>query len=276
MKVDTLGDNVKAYEGMANGETFFGTSVTEEWSYVVARVDGRAFSTFTRGMEKPVDSWILEAMIQAAEGTFGELRPRLAYVQSDEATFCWHRDSLEFNGRKQKHVSLLAATFTGYFIDTLVRTEPQRYLELTKVPKFDSRCWEVPTAWDVLDAFAWREKDAVKNAVSTAARTVAPERELHGTNMQTRRNLLKDRGFDWDSLPASYTNGAYLRHVSYQKPLDPETLARIPEHKRPAEGELVTRHEVRVDTRWTSIHQLDNVMEFFASMEDPKLRPLAT
>jgi tRNA(His) 5'-end guanylyltransferase len=275
MKTDALGDRVKAYEGLANERSFFrpGVSLVQDWEWVVARVDGRTFSTFTKGMQKPVDSWILEAMIQATAGTFTKMRPRLAYVQSDEATFCWHRDKLEFNMREQKNVSLLSATFTGRFLDTLMRTDPTRYLELNEPPAFDCRMWEVPTELDVLDAFTWREKDAVKNAVSTAARVVAPERELHGISMQDRRELLKERGFDWESLPPTYTNGAYLRHVSFLKPLDEEVRQRIPLAKRPAAGEPVTRHEVRVDTQWLSIHQLDNVAEFFNGGE-PKLRPL--
>lgn len=274
MKNDTLGDSVKLWENYANERRFFRSGLVEDCNYVMARVDGRAFSTFTRGMQKPVDSWILEAMIQATEGTVSKMRPQLAYVQSDEATFCWHRNKLEFSGREQKNVSVLASTFTGRFLDTLMRTDPERYLELPEPPAFDCRMWEVQTEWDVLNAFAWREKDAVKNAVSTAARVVAPERELHGIGMQERRSILKDRGFDWDGLPATYTNGAYLRRMTFQRPMDAETLAAIPEHKRPAPGQMFIRHEVRVDTMWTSVHQLDNVVEFFLGLQEPKLRSL--
>lgn len=276
MKSDPLGDRVKALEDAANDQQF------ELGAFVLARVDGRAFHTFTKGMDKPFDSWLLNAMIRATAAVSVDLKSRLAYVQSDEATFSWRYpigypayEALPFNGRVQKLCSLTAALFTSAFIDALVKTDPQRYLALNKSPAFDCRIWEVPTYRDQYDAFAWREKDAVKNAVSTAACTVATAKELAGLKHRERLDLLKQRGFDWLSLPNSYKHGAYVRRMERFEEIDELTLAKIPVEKRPVLGALVLRHETKVDERLLSISQLDNVQEFFELGAEAKIRSLS-
>jgi tRNA(His) 5'-end guanylyltransferase len=272
MKTDPLGDKVKALENVANSQQFSSDA------FLLARVDGRAFHTFTKGMAKPFDGWLLDAMITATTIVSVDLKPRLAYVQSDEATFSWRCstgvDVLPFNGRVQKLCSLTAALFTAAFIDSLVKTNPNRYIELNRVPAFDCRIWEVPSYQDQYDAFTWREKDAVKNAVSTAACTVATARELAGLKHRERLDILKQRGFDWDGLPNSYKHGAYVRRMARFEEIDEITLAKIPATKRPASGTLVLRHDVRVDEQLLSIKQLDNVEGFFALGEEAQLRPL--
>lgn len=271
MKSDPLGDKVKAYEAVANDRCFAPDA------FLLARVDGRAFHTFTKGMDKPADLWLLDSMVHATVEVAADLKSRLAYVQSDEATFCWHYDSaaqgvLPFNGREQKLCSLIAGVFSASFIDALVTRDPKRYLELGRVPAFDCRIWEVPNALSQVEAFAWREKDAVKNAVSTAACTIASSSELAGMKHRERLALLLERGFDWDGLPRAYRAGAYVRRQSRMAEIEPETLAKIPLDKRPPFGTLVMRHETAVDPKLLSIHQLYNAHEFFTFGAEPHIQ----
>lgn len=268
MKSDPLGDKVKALEDVANDRCFAPNA------YLLARVDGRAFHTFTKGMAKPADLWLLDSMIHAAVDTAADFKSRLAYVQSDEATFCWHYDTptqgaLPFNGRVQKLCSLIAGVFSAAFIDALVTRDPQRYLALGRVPAFDCRIWEVPGSQEQLEAFAWREKDAVKNAVSTAACTVATPSELAGLKHRERLALLEARGFEWESLPLTYRAGAYIRRQSRMAEIDAETLERIPEVKRPAPGTFFLRHETAVDPALQSVYQIYNAHEFFDYGAEP-------
>lgn len=270
MKSDPLGDKVKALEAVAN-ERCFGSD-----AFLLARVDGRAFHTFTKGMEKPADLWLLDSMIHATIEVARDFKARLAYVQSDEATFCWHyepssQEALPFNGREQKLLSLIAGVFSASFIDGLVARDPKRYLELGRVPAFDCRIWEVPSAFEQAEAFAWREKDAVKNAVSTAACTIATPSELAGMKHRERLALLAERDFDWESLPLAFRAGAYVRRQSRMAEIDAETLAKIPMSKRPASGTLFMRHETAVDPKLQSIHQLYNAYEFLTHGEEPKI-----
>jgi tRNA(His) 5'-end guanylyltransferase len=271
MKSDPLGDKVKALEDVANEHAF------EPNAFLIARVDGRAFHTFTRGMAKPADLWLLDSMVHATVETAADFKSRLAYVQSDEATFCWHYEtpahgSLPFNGRVQKLCSLIAGVFSACFIDGLVARDPKRYLELGRVPAFDCRIWAVPGAAEQAEAFAWREKDAVKNAVSMAACTVASPSELAGMKHRERLALLEERGFDWEGLPLAFRAGAYVRRQSRMGEIDAETLAKIPPAKRPAAGSLFLRHETAIDPKLQSIHQVYNALEFFTHGVDPLIQ----
>lgn len=273
MKYDELGDRVKAFESKANAEQF------DPHSFILARVDGRAFHTFTKGMAKPYDDMVFTAMIGATIAVSADLKPRLAFVQSDEATFCWHYPKREqvqmcelpFNGRVQKLCSLLAGAFSSAFLDTCVRQDAPRYLELNRVPVFDCRVWDVPTYKDQVDAFTWREKDAVKNAVSSAACTIATPKELEGLRHRERLALMAERGLDWPSFPNAYKHGAYVRRLTTSEPLDPVTWASIPEAKRPPAGTVVDRHRVAVDEQMLSIKQLGNPEEFFVNGAQAKL-----
>lgn len=270
MKADPLGDKVKAYEDVGNLRSF------KSDAFLLARVDGRAFHTFTKGAKKPVDMWLLTAMIEATKAVSADLHPRLAYVQSDEATFCWHFASpeagaLPFGGREQKLCSVIAAAFTGAFITALIETDPQRYRERGIVPAFDCRVWEVPTVDDQRDAFAWREKDAIKNAVSTAACTIATPKELESLKHNERINLMLQRGFDWEALPQEYKRGAYVRRIARQMTLEPDVLERIPMSKRPPPGSLVTRHSVEVDLKLKTIESVYNWYDVLAHGAEPQL-----
>lgn len=271
MKSDSLGDKVKAFEDVENDRCFAPNS------FLLARVDGRAFHTFTKGMSKPVDLWVLNSMIQATIDVAADFKSRLAYVQSDEATFCWHYESssteaLPFNGREQKLCSSIAAGFSSAFMNALITSDPQRYLNLGRVPSFDCRIWEVPGWGAQVDAFFWREKDAVKNAVSTAACTVASAKELAGLKHRERLALLEARGFDWEGLPLAFRCGAYVRRISRMCEIDAEIIAKIPHDKRLAPGTLFMRHETAIDSNLLSINQLYNECEFLVHGIEPHIR----
>lgn len=54
--------------------------------YWIVRLDGRTFSTFTRGFNKPCDWRILTPMILTTQDLVEEFHASLGYVQSDEIT----------------------------------------------------------------------------------------------------------------------------------------------------------------------------------------------
>lgn len=78
---DTLGDRVKKYESVSK------TTLLPR-GYIVLRIDGKAFHTFTRGMKKPFDDKLIEAMVNAGQKVAKEMMGfKLGYHQSDEVTF---------------------------------------------------------------------------------------------------------------------------------------------------------------------------------------------
>ena len=88
-----LGDRIKRYESVSHG-------VATARTPVLLRVDGRAFHTYTKGMERPFDSKLTDAMVAAAKTVAADMQGfKLAYIQSDEATFCiTDYDSIETQG----------------------------------------------------------------------------------------------------------------------------------------------------------------------------------
>lgn len=273
MKSDPLGDRVKAFEDQANAEAF------APHAFVLARVDGRAFHTFTKDFNKPASHVIIQAMLDGTVAVASDLKSRLAYFQSDEATFCWHypvgsTESLPFSGRKQKLCSLIAACFTSAFITSMVRRGGALNKLDSGPPMFDCRIWEVPSHLDQYEAFLWREKDAVKNAVSSAASTIATPAELKGLKHRERLALIEERGFDFQALPHAFRHGAYVRRITRWAKLDELTRSRIPLAKLPPPDHLFERHEVREDYQLTSISQVDNLEDFLVRGVEPALRGL--
>ena len=53
----------------------------------IIRLDGHKFSKFTKGFRKPFDVRLHRAMVRSACDVLSELRPTVAYTQSDEITF---------------------------------------------------------------------------------------------------------------------------------------------------------------------------------------------
>ena len=59
--------------------------VIDPSEYVILRIDGRAFHTFTRGLDKPFDSNLKDSMVYTAKALAKEIQGvRLVYTQSDE------------------------------------------------------------------------------------------------------------------------------------------------------------------------------------------------
>ena len=85
-KLDALGDRLKAYEKMETEAKFLPTLP------VYARIDGRCFSKFTRGMERPYDS-VMSSMMQETTRYLVEQTGALTgYTQSDEISLVWYSD----------------------------------------------------------------------------------------------------------------------------------------------------------------------------------------
>ncbi len=78
MSEDTLGDRMKEYEGVPRAALVRRVPV-------MMRLDGKAFHTFTRGMERPYCKWFHEVMWGKAKHLCANIQgAQLAYVQSDE------------------------------------------------------------------------------------------------------------------------------------------------------------------------------------------------
>lgn len=216
---------------------------------VLARIDGRAFHSFTHGMRRPFDPDFSAAMIETTLELVRETNASMGYTQSDEITLAWHSTDLKsqiwFDGRACKMVSQLAAHATLRFYLAITRRLPEY---ASKLPTFDARVWTVPNRTEAANVFVWREWDATKNSISMAACEYYSDKELHGKNSSEKQEMLFQKGVNWNDYPAYFKRGTYVQRRKVVKPFSADELERLPpKHEaRTNPGLLVERSEVAV------------------------------
>ncbi len=174
---------------------------------VIVRVDGKAFHTWTRGLDRPFDKGFMDSMYAAAKHTAEEMQGfKLAYIQSDEASFLLtDYDELAtepwLGNVVAKVVSISASTFTAYFNAQW----PSRLPAM-----FDARTFNVPEA-DVANYFLWRAQDWQRNSLQMYAQSFFSHKELHKKNHADLHELLHGIGKNWatDLMPVE-KNGIWL------------------------------------------------------------------
>lgn len=201
---DSLGDRIKRYERAYNHHLTPRTPV-------LIRVDGRAFHTYTRGMDKPFDHNLMTAMLRATTHTAMDMQGfRLAYTQSDEATFLLHdfadlQTQAWFDYDHSKVVSLTASLFTAHF-NQHMRWQTGN----DTIAAFDARAFTVP-AGDVPNVFLWRQRDWERNSLQMLARAHFSHKQLHGKGHREIHDMLHGRGINWAELPDPEKNGTFVR-----------------------------------------------------------------
>jgi len=165
---------------------------------VLIRIDGKAFHSFCRGMNRPVDNRLVECLNQATKSTLEEIDgARVAYLQSDEISILltdFTQDSTQgwFHYNKQKLESVIASMFTAYFNKNFTELFAEDIKHKDKIAFFDCRSWSLPFT-EVNNYFWWRQKDCTKNAISMIARTMFSDKELHKKNTGEVQALIEEK-----------------------------------------------------------------------------------
>ena len=261
---DVLGDRMKAHEAAETGRKL------DPALPVLARIDGRSFSRFTRGMAKPFDRALSDAMLATAAELVTQSGACLAYQQSDEITFVWLRAApatrLFFDAKPMKLASVLASLAAAKLGFEVARTMPGHSGLL---PHFDARVFNVPDTAEGADAVLWRTLDARRNAVSMAARARFPHVVLQGVTQEGMLSMLRDADVDFGRYPAAFREGVFLRRRTFERCLDASDLAAIPEGRRPS-GPVMRREVARVAMPGPFADLANRVGFVFAS-EEPSL-----
>lgn len=211
-------------------------------SWAVVRLDGRAFHSYTRGLQRPFDAQFAADMDATAATVTAEVAgASFAYVCSDEISILFSDLAAEhtqmwFGGVVDKIVSITAALATARFNQLRPSSHPEAGPAL-----FDSRVFTLPTREDVAGYFIWRQRDCTKNAVSMAAQATFSHKSLQGQHTGVlRERLLHEAGIDFETYPAGFRNGRVVvrREV-------PDTVTWM--HKKT--GEISTADVVR--SVWT-------------------------
>lgn len=202
--MDSLGDRMKGYEA-AWGQ------VLPERTPVIVRVDGKAFHTATRGLNKPWDVRIANAMKATAVGLLNSMQNAVfAYQQSDEISILMTNYSGEFTqswyGNKvQKIVSVSASIATKMFNDAVYLDKDLEFRDWL----FDARAFSLPRE-EVRNYFVWRQVDAKRNSVSSLARCFFSQKELQGKPTKEMIEMLKGIGVDWEAVHSHYRLGVAI------------------------------------------------------------------
>lgn len=232
---DDFGNRMKGYELAETGRRL------DPQMPIYARIDGRAFSTFTRGMARPFDLRMTEAMIGTMRFLVEETHARIGYTQSDEISLVWLAapgSDTFFSGKVQKMVSVLASMAAAKFATVI----PSEFAD--RLPHFDCRVFQLPSRDEAANAFLWRAMDARKNAISMVAQSEFSARELFKKGQADMLAMLAEKGIEFETFPVAFTRGTFVRRVTSLRGLTDVELARIPEVHRPTEPVLRSSVEI--------------------------------
>jgi len=227
---DTLGDRLKAREQIWAGQRFLSDLP------LMARLDGKAFHTFTRGLLRPYDPRLSQLMENTTKYLVEKTHAKIGYTQSDEISLCWWNTDPEaessymFDGKIQKLTSVLAGMASAYFTKHLPELIPEKANEIVV---FDCRCWSVENLHEVFLNYLWRQDDAIKNSISMAAQAHFSHKVLMGVGSEAKKQMLREIHNPWEAEPQFFKMGTFVQRVTRNVELTPEQLEKIPEKHRP-------------------------------------------
>lgn len=186
----------------------------------ICRLDGKGFSKLTKSLkcEKPFDKKFLDWMSQATLALVEEAQDCvIGYTQSDEITLILTpnvgiESEAWFDNRIQKISSILSSTATGAFIISMNACG----VSVKSLPKFDCRVHSVPSIEEAINNLRWRQRDCIKNSISSATYYEVGKKVGKGTargmldklNQNQRQDLLfKETGINWADYPVELKQG---------------------------------------------------------------------
>jgi len=280
---DALGDRMKEfYEDRTR------TKLPRR-SYTIIRIDGKAFHTYTRGLERPFDMWLMEDMDATAAYLCKNIQgAKFAYVQSDEisilitdfddlGTHAW------FDNNLQKMVSVAASMATAEFnrlrlmrgFGNYEQTPMQGRAIISQfnMAQFDARVFQIPFAAEVENYFIWRQQDATRNSISSAAQSLYSPKELNGVKTDGMQEMLFQKGINWNNYSPREKRGSLIRKVErkFIKSDSIKAVAKTPNTQVIDDKHIFTRSKWEADPE-TPIFTQDReyLRSFFPNYEQQK------
>lgn len=212
---DSFGDRLKTIEAV-----YAKSTIDPEKPFCV-RLDGKAFHTFTKGLARPYDKRLSDAMVQTMNFMLEKTEARIGYTQSDEISLVFYKlnpsQQQYLGGRIQKLTSIFAAMATARFNQIVQETIPEKAGTLAF---FDARVWSVDSLNDAAEVIVWRQEDAIKNAVSMAAHAVFSNKVLHKKNSKEKIEMLAEKGLAWEDYPEFFKTGTFAMRKNVEVTID--------------------------------------------------------
>jgi tRNA(His) 5'-end guanylyltransferase len=194
-----------------------------------ARIDGKSFHAFTRGLNRPFDDCMIQCMQNTTKFLVEETNAKIGYTQSDEITLMWYssdyNSQIFFDGKLYKMISVLASMATYKFNKEKV----SRLSGKVNTPAyFDCRVYQVPSRTEAVNVFKWREVDAVRNSISMLAQSLYSSKELHNKTCNQMQGLCLQKGSNWNDLPDHKKRGSYYGKMDINRKLTSDELKKLP------------------------------------------------
>lgn len=205
-------NNMSLTDRMKEYENAFQYTFTKRTPLIV-RIDGKAFSTWTKDLNRPFDKrmslWMqntLSYLVNNIQGcAFG-------FTVSDEISlFIRDWDKLNtnawFDGNLQKIVSISASMATAAF--NAATTDNSYGLPSAL---FDARAFVIPKD-EVVNYFIYRQHDGIRNSVQMHAQHLFGHKAIQGIKNADLKVKIAEKFPDnkWEDLPSIFRNGCAIR-----------------------------------------------------------------
>jgi tRNA(His) guanylyltransferase len=218
--MDSLGDRMKRYEITSQ-------NLLTRFVPVIIRIDGKAFHTFTRGLEKPFDQRLIDTMWATAIFLCEQIQGcKVAYIQSDEISLLLTdyetiKTEAWFDYNVQKMVSIAASIATVGF-----NKEWNSVLNFADIcgesilnndwAMFDARVFNLPKE-EVCNYFIWRQQDATRNSIQGLAQANFSHKQLQNKNCDQLQELLfQEKDINWNDCATYQKRGACIVKKEYE------------------------------------------------------------
>jgi len=264
---DKLGNRIKSYESQTTS-----TKLIPRLP-VVARLDGRSFSSFTKGLKRPYDERLTKLMIETTKYLVGETNANCGYHQSDEISLVWYNEDYDsqmiFNGKLFKITSTLASMATGFFNKNLSSYIPEK---AHLIPTFDCRVFNTPSLEEASNVILWRELDATKNSITMAASEYYSHNFLHGKNGSEKQELLFQKGVNWNDYPDFFKRGTYIQRKRVLTKFSSEELDKLPlRHNARRDPDMVIERWVIDEVKLPPLSKIKNRVDVIIFGENPEV-----
>lgn len=192
--VSSLGDRMKGYEHV--NRNFLIKRMP-----VVIRLDGKAFHTYTKDLDRPYSTCLYDARRATLEYLCNNIQGVLiGYSQSDEISLVlkdWTTLKTQswFDGNLQKICSISASMCTMEWNNIAYDT-----LSLGNTALFDSRVFNLPKE-EVVNYLLWRQQDWERNSIQMLAQSLYTHKELQGKSCPELVTKIEEEfGIIWGNL----------------------------------------------------------------------------
>lgn len=186
-----------------------------ENTHFIIRLDGKAFHTLTKNMEKPFDAQFNAWMQSIARVLSDELQAIFAETHSDEISFLFSREWNYHNRKVEKLVSISASMASSLYS-----------MGAGVFVAFDSRVVLCTSTEDIYDYFYWRRADSVRNALNSVVfyelqkdglSATQADRTMHQKDNSWKNEYLLLKGINFNDLDEKLRRGTGVIKYQYQK-----------------------------------------------------------